>query len=73
MTFRKIFAYLMIITGIVLEFFNFTLCSKAMCYFLGRCTGELGIEFLSAFFVAELLLIVGGLYTLRSDTDKRYL
>ncbi len=68
----KYFAYLMIIAGISLEFFTFQLCSKTQCYFFNECGGKLSVECLASFFVASLLLIVGGGYVLKKQKDERY-
>lgn len=69
---RKYFAYLMIIAGLTLEFFAFKLCTKTLCYFLKKCNGELSVECLAAFFIASLLLVIGGLYILKKSKEKKY-
>jgi hypothetical protein len=72
MNFRKYFAYFMIITGILLEFFTFELCSRTMCYFFEKCSGDLSVECLASYFVASLLLVIGGLWILSENREKRY-
>ncbi len=68
----KYFAYLMILAGIILEFFTFQLCSRTSCYFFGECGGKLSVECLASFLVASLLLIVGGVFVLKRERDNRY-
>ena len=66
MGFKKLFAYFMILLGVLMEFFAFRLCSKTLCYFFQRCEDELSVECLSSYFLASLILVIGGIYVLSS-------
>lgn len=69
---RKYFAYFMILAGLILEFFTFKLCTRTLCYFFNKCNGELSVECLAAFFVASLLLVIGGLCVLKKSREEKY-
>ncbi len=72
MEFKRFFAYLMILTGIILEFFSFQLCSKTMCYFFKECDNKLSVECISAYLMASILLVIGGLYILSKCKNHKY-
>jgi len=68
----RYFAYFMILAGVLLEFFTFQICHKIECYFFIECGVQLSAECIAAFFLASLLLIVGGAYILKKQMAPRY-